>query len=150
QTIQDVLHRHKDIQYSSRIATQIVGQQQVHRLRHVISELASRLPEQLRNTPEVRDLAGYGCVTRMHVVTLLAHGSKTKVTARTSISRRRAYARGGTQVTPIQRRSWNKLLGKMNSIQSKASFCTNGSLLTSRREPAARTMAAPFLLDAHG
>jgi NTE family protein len=71
-TMWDVLHRHKDIQYSSRIARQIVSQQQVHRLRHVISELVGRMPEQVRNTPEVRDLAGYGCVTRMHVVTLLA------------------------------------------------------------------------------
>jgi NTE family protein len=71
-TMSDVLHRHKDIQYSSRIASQIVSQQKVHRLRHVISELVGRMPEQVRNTPEVRDLAGYGCVTRMHVVTLLA------------------------------------------------------------------------------
>jgi NTE family protein len=71
-TMWDVLHRHKDIQYSSRIASQIVRQQQVHRLRHVISELVGHMPEQVRNTPEVRDLAGYGCVTRMHIVTLLA------------------------------------------------------------------------------
>jgi NTE family protein len=71
-TMSDVLHRHKDIQYSSRIASQIVSQQKVHRLRHVISDLVGRMPEQVRNTPEVRDLAGYGCVTRMHVVTLLA------------------------------------------------------------------------------
>jgi NTE family protein len=71
-TMWDVLHRHKDIQYSSRIASQIVRQQQVHRVRHVISELVGRMPEQVRNTPAVRDLAGYGCVTRMHIVTLLA------------------------------------------------------------------------------
>jgi NTE family protein len=71
-TMWDVLHRQKDIQYSSRIANQIVRQQQVHRLRHVISELVGHMPEQVRDTPEVRDLAGYGCVTRMHIVTLLA------------------------------------------------------------------------------
>ena len=71
-SISDVLHRHKDIQYSSRIGSQIVSQQKVHRLRHVISELVGRMPEQVRNTPAVRNLAGYGCVTRMHVVTLLA------------------------------------------------------------------------------
>ena len=71
-TMWDVLHRQKDIQYSSRIANQIVRQQQVHRLRHVITELVGLMPEQVRTTPEVRDLAGYGCVTRMHVVTLLA------------------------------------------------------------------------------
>jgi NTE family protein len=71
-TMWDVLHRQKDIQYSSRIANQIVRQQQVHRLRHVITELVGHMPEQVRAISEVRDLAGYGCVTRMHIVTLLA------------------------------------------------------------------------------
>jgi NTE family protein len=71
-TMADVLNRHKDVQYSSRIASQIVRHQQTHRLRHVINELASRLPEDERNKPEVRELLGYGCQTRMHVVQLLA------------------------------------------------------------------------------
>jgi NTE family protein len=71
-SIWDVLHRHKDIQYSSRVAGHIVRQQQVHRLRHVIGELVEHIPEQVRNKPEVRSLADYGCVTRMHVVSLLA------------------------------------------------------------------------------
>jgi NTE family protein len=68
----DVLHRHKDIQYSSRVASQIARQRQVHRLRHVIGELIKHVPETARQTPEVRELAGYGCQTRMHVVRLLA------------------------------------------------------------------------------
>jgi NTE family protein len=71
-SISEVLHRHKDIQYSSRVATHIVRQKQIHRLRHVISALVGHVPEQVRNRPEVQALAGYGCVTRMHVVTLLA------------------------------------------------------------------------------
>jgi NTE family protein len=71
-TIGDVLHRHKDIQYSSRIANHIAREQQVHRLRHVITELADHIPGHLRSSPRVRDLVRYGCVTRMHVVTLLA------------------------------------------------------------------------------
>ena len=44
-TMADVLNRHKDVQYSSRIASQITRHQQTHRLRPVINELASRLPE---------------------------------------------------------------------------------------------------------
>jgi len=68
----DVLNRQKDVQYSSRIASHIVRQQQAHRLRHIINQLAARLPESERNSPEVRELAGYGCQTRMHVVRLLA------------------------------------------------------------------------------
>src|SRR6516164_7572151 len=41
----EVLHRHKDIQYSSRVASHIARQRQVHRLRHVISELVKFIPE---------------------------------------------------------------------------------------------------------
>ena len=71
-TMKDVLNRHKDVQYSSRIATHVARQQQAHRLRHVITQLVARLPEDERRTDAVRELAGYGCSTRMHVVRLLA------------------------------------------------------------------------------
>ncbi|TYL88667.1 patatin-like phospholipase family protein [Bradyrhizobium cytisi] len=71
-TMGEVLTRHKDVQYSSRIASQIERQQQAHRLRHVINQLAARLPASERDDPAVRDLIGYGCSTRMHVVRLLA------------------------------------------------------------------------------
>jgi NTE family protein len=71
-TMAEVLNRHKDVQYSSRIASHIARQQQAHRLRHIINQLAAKLPEAERNRPEVRELTGYGCQTRMHVVRLLA------------------------------------------------------------------------------
>ncbi|MFB9263786.1 patatin-like phospholipase family protein [Bradyrhizobium erythrophlei] len=71
-TMAEVLNRHKDVQYSSRIASQITRHQQAHRLRHVINELAARLPDAERVRPEVRELMSYGCQTRMHVVQLLA------------------------------------------------------------------------------
>lgn len=71
-TMAEVLNRQKDVQYSSRIASQIVRQQQTHRLRHVINQLAARLPESERNDPAVSELMSYGCPTRMHVVRLLA------------------------------------------------------------------------------
>jgi NTE family protein len=71
-TMAEVLSRHKDVQYSSRVASHIVRQQQTHRLRHIINQLAARLPETERNDPAVRELTGYGCQTRMHVVRLLA------------------------------------------------------------------------------
>jgi NTE family protein len=81
-TMADVFNRHKDVQYSSRIASQIARHQQTHRLRHVINELASHLPESARNNPEVQELLGYGCQTRMHVVQLLTpqldHDDHTK------------------------------------------------------------------------
>jgi NTE family protein len=71
-SIWKVMSRQKDLQYSSRAASHIARQKQLHRLRHVITELAERLPESLRNDPEVRELTAYGCPTRMHVVRLLA------------------------------------------------------------------------------
>ena len=72
ESIWEVLHRHKDIQYSSRVASHIARQRQVHKLRHVVSELVKLMPEDTRNRPVVKDLAEYGCLTRMHVVQLLA------------------------------------------------------------------------------
>ncbi len=71
-TIWEVLHRHKEIQYSSRVANHIVRQRQVHKLRHVVSELVKLIPEAERKNPVVQDLREYGCLTRMHVVRLLA------------------------------------------------------------------------------
>src|SRR5271166_3566005 len=72
ETIWEVLHRQKDIQYSSRVANHIAKQRQVHKLRHVVSELVKFIPEEKRNHPVVKDLAEYGCRTQMHVVPLLA------------------------------------------------------------------------------
>ena len=72
ETIWEVLHRQKDIQYSSRVASHITRQRQVHKLRHVVSELVKFIPEDERNDPVVKDLAEYGCLTQMHVVRLLA------------------------------------------------------------------------------
>jgi NTE family protein len=71
-TMADVLNRYKDVQYSSRITSHIARQQQAHRLRHVINQLAARLPASERNSEAVRELTSYGCSTRMHVVRLLA------------------------------------------------------------------------------
>jgi NTE family protein len=71
-TIWEVLNRQKDIQYSSRVASHIARQRQMHRLRHIINDLARLLPEEARRRPEVRELTAYGCPTTMHVVRLLA------------------------------------------------------------------------------
>jgi NTE family protein len=71
-SIWQVMGRQKDIQYASRTDSHIARQQQIHRLRHVISELVQHLPPGVRNTPEAQELAGWGCKTTMHVVRLLA------------------------------------------------------------------------------
>jgi NTE family protein len=71
-SIASVLSRQKDLQYSSRAVSHIARQKQIHKLRHVIAELSRKLPEDVRKSPDVRELASYGCLTRMHVVRLLA------------------------------------------------------------------------------
>jgi NTE family protein len=58
--------------YASRTTSHVLRQKQLHRLRHVIAELARRLPEAEQKTQTVNELAAYGCLTRMHVVRLLA------------------------------------------------------------------------------
>ena len=71
-TMARVLSRQKDLQYSSRSTAQVVRQRQIHKLRHVIAELAAKLPEAERDSAEAKSLAAYGCRTRMHVVRLVA------------------------------------------------------------------------------
>jgi NTE family protein len=71
-SIWSVLSRQKDLQYSSRAITHIARQKQIHKLRHIIAELAGKLPPEVRATNEVSALAAYGCPTQMHVIRLLA------------------------------------------------------------------------------
>ncbi|MFZ5510664.1 MAG: DUF3734 domain-containing protein [Pseudomonadota bacterium] len=71
-SIWQAMARQKDIQYASRANSHIARQKQIRRLRHVIRELARRVPEDERNSAEVRELAAWGCHTTMHVVRLLA------------------------------------------------------------------------------
>jgi NTE family protein len=71
-TIQQVMARQKDIQYASRGRSHVARQAQIHRLRHVVRELVSRLPAEHRDDPVVKDLAEYGCGSLMHLVRLLS------------------------------------------------------------------------------
>jgi NTE family protein len=72
QTLWEVAHRQKDIQYSSRVAGHIARQKEAHKMRHAIAQLLDLLPEGARGSEAVREIAGLGCLTRMHVVRLLA------------------------------------------------------------------------------
>ncbi|MBS1191709.1 MAG: patatin [Rhodocyclaceae bacterium] len=71
-SIQQVLSRMKDVQYSSRDESHIARQQQIHHLRHVVRELGRRLPESERARPEIQELIGWGCATVMHIVSIRA------------------------------------------------------------------------------
>ena len=124
ETMNQVLHRQKDIQYSSRALTHIARQKQLHRLRHVVSELVKCMPEQLRQSPEVKDLADYGCLTRMHVVRLQAptlDGEDHTKDIDFSPSGIRTRWQAGYRIRSAWSR-WRR--GKANLTRSRDSFCT--------------------------
>ena len=72
ETITQVLGRHKDIQFASRATSHVARQQQIHRMRHIIRELARHIPASERKDPEVKRMLGYGCATVMHLLPLHA------------------------------------------------------------------------------
>ncbi len=108
-TIWQVLNRQKDIQYSSRVASHILRQRQIHKLRHVISELAKLIPDE--NKERARELTQYGCLTRMHVVRLLAprldNENHTKDIDFTPAGIRRRWEAGYVDTQhALQRKAW--------------------------------------------
>jgi len=72
ESVWQVLSRQKDIQYASRADSHIPRQEHIHQLRHMVRELVRLMPEELRATPQVREMAGYGCGTFMHIVRINA------------------------------------------------------------------------------
>jgi NTE family protein len=72
ESIWQVMSRQKDIQYASRAGSHIARQKQIHRLRHVIRDLARQLPAAKQADPRIKALAGWGCSTTMHISHLLA------------------------------------------------------------------------------
>ncbi len=72
ESLWQVMGRQKDIQYASRARSHIARQKQIHHLRHIIRELAKHVPEAQRNSPELKELAAWGCGTTMHVARLVA------------------------------------------------------------------------------
>jgi NTE family protein len=113
ETIWEVMNRQKDVQYSSRAASHIKRQRQLHRMRHIIAELAKLIPEDQRRNNKVGDLASYGCLTRMHVVRLLApaldyedHSKDIDFSAQ-GIRRRREAGYDDTMKT-LQNAPWRK------------------------------------------
>jgi NTE family protein len=72
ESIWDVMGRQKEIQFASKTESHIDRQKQIHRLRHVIRELAQYIPKNKLEESHVKELASWGCGTTMHVLRLLA------------------------------------------------------------------------------
>jgi len=43
-----------------------------HRLRHIVRESTRQLPAAALSRPELREMAGHGCITVMHLMRLVA------------------------------------------------------------------------------
>ena len=114
----EVAHRQKDVQYSSRVANHIARQSQTHRLRHVIEELSELLPQDVLDRPRVQELVAHGCPTRMHIVRLMApsldHDDQTKdVDFSASGIQRRWSAGYAHAMRAIERAPWR---GEFDSL----------------------------------
>ena len=72
ESLLQVMSRQKDIQFASRADSHIPRQEHIHQLRHMVRELVRMMPEAQRETPEVKEIAGYGCGTLMHIIRLNA------------------------------------------------------------------------------
>jgi NTE family protein len=72
ESIWQVMGRQKDIQYASRAESHIARQKQIHHLRHIIRQIARKVPSGERESAEFRELASWGCGTTMHVMRMQA------------------------------------------------------------------------------
>ncbi|MBY0612393.1 MAG: patatin-like phospholipase family protein [Beijerinckiaceae bacterium] len=69
--LDEVSERLKDIQYSSRTRLSTTNFQEMHDIRHKVSKLLKKLPEELRNEPEAIELKNIACQTRFDIVQLI-------------------------------------------------------------------------------
>ena len=74
--------REKDILFGSRCRNHIARQAQIHRLRHAVRELVNMLPEERKSLPEIKELAGLGCGTTMHLIEINAEPIDGETNAR--------------------------------------------------------------------
>lgn len=72
ESVSQVMMRQKDIIFGSRSKSHIKRQAQIHQMRRVVRELVDMLPKAQRNSPKVRELAGFGCGTVMHLLEINA------------------------------------------------------------------------------
>jgi len=72
QSMWQVSNRQKDITFASRVDSHVRRQAQIHRLRHIVRELAKELPAGALKRDDIAEMVGYGCSTVMHVMRLFA------------------------------------------------------------------------------
>jgi NTE family protein len=121
ESVWQVLNRQKDIQYASRADSHIMRQEHIHQLRHIVRELVRRMPEEQRDTPEVNEMASYGCGTLMHIVRLnaprLDHEDHLRDIDFTSAGIRARWQAGyADTMRTVERRPWEKRIDPMMGV----------------------------------
>jgi NTE family protein len=121
ESIWQVMGRQKDIQYASRADSHIERQKQIHHLRHIIRQIAQKVPSSQRDTPELRELASWGCGTTMHVMRmqapLLDGEDHTKDIDFTSTGVRARWQAGyADTLRMIDRKPWMKAVDPMDGV----------------------------------
>jgi NTE family protein len=121
ESVWQVLNRQKDIQFASRADSHIMRQEHIHQLRHIVRELVRRMPEAQRETPEVKEMAGYGCGTMMHIVRLnaprLDHEDHLRDIDFTSVGIRARWQAGyADTMRTVDRRPWQKPIDPMMGV----------------------------------
>jgi len=120
-SVLQVMSRQIDIQYASRADSHIPRQEHIHQLRHMVRELIRLMPESLRETPEVKEMAGYGCGTLMHIVRINATPSdhedylRDLDFSRSGIQRRWQSGYADTKRT-LERRPWETTIDPMVGV----------------------------------
>jgi len=120
-SVMQVMSRQIDIQYASRADSHIPRQEHIHQLRHMVRELVRMLPENQRNTPEVKEMAGYGCGTFMHIVRINAtpHGNEDmlrEIDFTTAGIHRRWQAGYEDTMRTLDRRPWEVPIDPMVGV----------------------------------
>ena len=121
ESVWQVLSRQLDIQYASRADSHIPRQEHIHQLRHMVRELVRMLPESQRQTPEVREIAGYGCGTFMHIVRINANPPPNddylrEIDFTTSGISRRWQAGYEDTMRTLERRPWETPIDPMVGV----------------------------------
>ncbi|MFN0302214.1 MAG: DUF3734 domain-containing protein [Burkholderiales bacterium] len=64
--------RQNEIQFASRVASHVQRKAQIHRLRHIVRELAKELPSAIRGRRAIQEMVSFGCGTVIHLMRLVA------------------------------------------------------------------------------
>ena len=87
----------------------------------MVRELVRMLPEDQRNSPEVREMAGYGCGTLMHIVRINATPSKNddylrEIDFSSEGIQRRWRAGYDDTMRTLERRPWETTIDPMVGV----------------------------------